>query len=98
MLGMYRLFICILVLLVMRAEIWIFTFIILTSGLVKANVFRDPGIYLKLDYSNMLVDQHGPKVFTNEDKNFSKMPNGNFRQTQISNHFEIFYLPYSRNY
>ena len=58
----------------MRTEVLILAFLVLSLSLAKGSVFRDPGIYLNLDYSKMLVDQHGPKVFTNKD--FANLPKG----------------------
>ena len=56
------LFIYLWVLQVMRAETLILVFLFWATGLVKASVLRDPGIFLN-------VDQRGPKVFEHKDLN-----------------------------
>ena len=52
----------------------VLAFMLLSLSLAKGSVLRDPGIYLNLDYSKMLVDQHGPKVFKSRD--FRNTPKG----------------------
>merc|ERR1712018_233306 len=61
--------ICVKAFEVMRTEVLLnlLAFMVLSLSLAKGSVFRDPGIYLNLDYSKMLVDQHGPKVFKSRD-------------------------------